>query len=103
MIYRSTRPYPISLSNAVTGQHYVIEAYSLTPDLPEGMDKVYEGILVPLITPGKIVRGVGERDSELFESSTVNDGFFESEEEDSELIPLNETVKKGRGRPKKIV
>lgn len=102
MIYRSTRPYPISLSNDSTGQHYVIEAYSLTPDLPEGMDRVYEGILVPLISSSKIVRGVGEKDSELFEHENTNDGFFESEENDKDLIPLNETQKRGRGRPKKV-
>lgn len=101
MIYRNTRPYAINLVNTIENKNYIVEAYSMTPDLPEEFAKRYGDVLVPLIAESKIVRGVGEKDSELFESSNGNDGFYESEQTDNDLIPLNETVKKGRGRPKK--
>lgn len=102
MIYRNTRPYAINLVNTIENKNYIVEAYSMTPDLPEEFAKRYGDVLVPLIAESKIVRGVGETDSEIFEHTNLNDGFFESENVDNGLIPLNETVKKGRGRPKKV-
>lgn len=101
MIYRSLRPFPITISNPKTGEQYIVESNGLTPELPEGLDKLgYDNVLVPLYTSDKIVRGIGERDGELFEDYSGNDGLYETDTNDSELIPLNE-AKRGRGRPKK--
>ena len=101
MIYRNNRPFPITISNPKTGEQYIVESMGLTPKLPDGLDKMgYDNVLIPLYISEKIVRGVGERDGELFEEYSGNDGLYESGDNDSELIPLNE-AKRGRGRPKK--
>lgn len=103
MIYRNDRPYAITLSNAVTGETLVIRPQGLTPDLPENVGKIYEGVLVPLYT-SPVSKNIQERmmSNELFEDTQLNDGFYEVESENSEegLQVLNE-VKRGRGRPKK--
>lgn len=57
MIYRNTRPYAINLVNTIENKNYIVEAYSMTPDLPEEFARRYGDILVPLIADSKIVRG----------------------------------------------
>ena len=102
MIYKNVRPFAIEIVNTVLNERYIIQPQGLTPNMPEGLENgSYAGTLIPLVSESRLVRGVGERDSELFETENTNDGFFESEENDGELIPLNEQ-KRGRGRPKKI-
>lgn len=104
MIYRNERPYPITLTNSITGETLVIRPQGLTPDLSDNIGKLYEGILIPLYT-SPVPKNVQERimSNELFEDTKLNDGFYEVSSETTEdgLQVLNE-VKRGRGRPKKV-
>lgn len=107
MIYRNDRIYPITLLNESTGKTYIIHPGQLTPDIPEYVAADYTNILTPLFVapiPQNIAAKVISEG--LYETESVNDLFeleSESIEGNLEDVQVLNEVKKGRGRPKKIL
>lgn len=109
MIYKNIRPFPIEVVNPRTGEHRAIQPNGITPELPEGLERTYNGYLVPLFS-SPVPQNFSKllKTNELFEKEDISDGLFDvgntllenDEEKVSEPILLNE-VKRGRGRPKK--
>lgn len=113
MIYKNVRPLPIEVVNPRTGERRIIQPNGITPELPPGLENgEYRGFLAPLFStpiPQNFQNLL--RTNELFETENVQDGFYnvsnpllenEEKEDGADSVKiLNETPKKGRGRPKK--
>lgn len=111
MIYKNVRPFPIEVVNPRTGERRAIQPNGITPELPDGLENIYVGYLVPLLSSPipESFRNIMQT-NELFETdSRETDGFFkhvdqlmENGGKKEETIQVLNEQKRGRGRPKKV-
>lgn len=87
MLFRNTRIYPIQLTND-KGQQIIVQPTALC-ELPQEIGFHYDSLLEPVYLEAPV------------EHNDVDEGM-EQEPEYLDETPIQEQMKRGRGRPKKV-
>lgn len=87
MLFRNTRVYPIQLTNDL-GQTMIVQPTALC-ELPQEIGFRYDSLLEPVYLEAPV------------EINDVEEGITDEPSYIDET-PINEQIKRGRGRPKKV-